>query len=220
LSILANGFGEQSGIYKAAFAASKAYAIAQSVVSINAGIAQAANMPFPSNLIAMASVAMETASIVSNIKAVADTGFAAGGYTGPGGKYQPAGVVHKGEYIFDQASTNRIGVANLEALRNGQPLDATLGRSGFGTGVQNVNSDNSRKTTINAPIEQHFHTPPGVPACVACLGRCSCLITRCRTIRTGKCGFVPVLTIFALELPPLPITMMMWQPSKPTWMPW
>jgi lambda family phage tail tape measure protein len=162
LSILANGFGEQSGIYKAAFAASKAYAIAQSVVSINAGIAQAANMPFPSNLIAMASVAMETASIVSNIKAVADTGFAAGGYTGPGGKYQPAGVVHKGEYIFDQASTNRIGVANLEALRNGQPLDATLGRSGFGTGVQNVNSDNSRKTTINAPIEQHFHTPPGV----------------------------------------------------------
>lgn len=162
MSILANGFGEQSGIYKAAFAASKAYAIAQSVVSINAGIAQAANMPFPSNLIAMASVAMETASIVSNIKAVADTGFAAGGYTGPGGKYQPAGVVHKGEYIFDQASTNRIGVANLEALRNGQPLDATLGRSGFGTGVQNVNSDNSRKTTINAPIEQHFHTPPGV----------------------------------------------------------
>lgn len=162
LSILANGFGEQSGIYKAAFAASKAYAIAQSVVSINAGIAQAANMPFPSNLIAMASVAMETASIVSNIKAVADTGFAAGGYTGPGGKYQPAGVVHKGEYIFDQASTNRIGVSNLEALRNGQPLDATLGRSGFGTGVQNVNSDNSRKTTINAPIEQHFHTPPGV----------------------------------------------------------
>ncbi len=153
LSILANGFGEQSGIYKAAFAASKAYAIAQSVVSINAGIAQAANMPFPSNLIAMASVAMETASIVSNIKAVADTGFAAGGYTGPGGKYQPAGVVHKGEYIFDQASTNRIGVSNLEALRNGQPLDATLGRSGFGTGVQNVSS--SQKTIVHAPIVQN-----------------------------------------------------------------
>ena len=162
LSILANGFGEQSGIYKAAFAASKAYAIAQSMVAINAGIAQAASLPFPSNLMAMATVALETANIVSNIKAVADTGFAAGGYTGPGGKYQPAGVVHKGEYIFDQASTNRIGVSNLEALRNGQPLDATLGRSGFGTGVQNVNSDNSRKTTINAPIEQHFHTSPGV----------------------------------------------------------
>ncbi|HBT4618705.1 TPA: phage tail tape measure protein [Klebsiella pneumoniae] len=162
LSILADGFGQQSGIYKAAFAASKAYAIAQSMVAINAGIAQAASLPFPSNLMAMATVAMETASIVSNIKAVADTGFASGGYTGPGGKYQPAGIVHKGEYVFDQASTNRIGVSQLEALRNGQPLDATLGRTGFGTGVQNVNSDNSSKTTIHAPIEQHFHTPPGV----------------------------------------------------------
>lgn len=162
LSILADGFGQQSGIYKAAFAASKAYAIAQSMVAINAGIAQAASLPLPSNLMAMATVAMETANIVSNIKAVADTGFASGGYTGPGGKYQPAGIVHKGEYVFDQASTNRIGVSQLEALRNGQPLDATLGRTGFGTGVQNVNSDNSSKTTIHAPIEQHFHTPPGV----------------------------------------------------------
>ena len=162
LSILADGFGQQSGIYKAAFAASKAYAIAQSMVAINAGIAQAASLPFPSNLMAMATVAMETANIVSNIKAVADTGFASGGYTGPGGKYQPAGIVHKGEYVFDQASTNRIGVSQLEALRNGQSLDATLGRTGFGTGVQNVNSDNSSKTTIHAPIEQHFHTPPGV----------------------------------------------------------
>ncbi|MGJ3321769.1 phage tail length tape measure family protein [Klebsiella michiganensis] len=162
LSILADGFGQQSGIYKAAFAASKAYAIAQSMVAINAGIAQAASLPFPSNLMAMATVAMETANIVSNIKAVADTGFASGGYTGPGGKYQPAGIVHKGEYVFDQASTNRIGVSQLEALRNGKPLDATLGRSGFGTGVQNVNSDNSRKTTIHAPIEQHFHSPAGV----------------------------------------------------------
>ncbi|HFP9203911.1 TPA: phage tail length tape measure family protein [Raoultella ornithinolytica] len=153
LSILADGFGQQSGIYKAAFAASKAYAIAQSMVAINAGIAQAANMPFPSNLIAMASVAAQTASIVSNIKAVADTGFASGGYTGPGGKYQPAGIVHKGEYVFDQASTNRIGVTQLEALRNGKPLDATLGRSGFGTGVQNVSS--SQKTVVHAPIVQN-----------------------------------------------------------------
>lgn len=149
LSILADGFGQQSGIYKAAFAASKAYAIAQSMVAINAGIAQAASLPFPANLMAMASVAMETASIVSNIKAVADTGFASGGYTGPGGKYQPAGIVHKGEYVFDRASTNRIGVSQLEALRNGKPLDVTLGRSGFGTGVQNVS--NSQQTTIIRP---------------------------------------------------------------------
>lgn len=163
LSILADGFGQQSGIYKAAFAASKAYAIAQSMVAINAGIAQAASLPFPSNLMAMATVALETANIVSNIKAVADTGFASGGYTGPGGKYQPAGIVHKGEYVFDQASTNRIGVSQLEALRNGQPLDATLGRTGFGTGVQNVSNSNQSSTTQHVSISQNINAQGMTP---------------------------------------------------------
>lgn len=161
--IMRTGFGEQSAIYKVAFAASKAFAIADSMVKIQQAIASGAvSAPYPANIIAMASIAAQTASIVSNIQAVSDVGFASGGYTGPGGKYQPAGIVHKGEYVFDQASTNRLGVSQLEALRNGQPLDATLGRTWFGTGVQNVNSDNSSKTTIHAPIEQHFHTPPGV----------------------------------------------------------
>ncbi|HEE4914277.1 TPA: phage tail length tape measure family protein [Klebsiella pneumoniae] len=161
--IMRTGFGEQSAIYKVAFAASKAFAIADSMVKIQQAIASGAvSAPYPANIIAMASIAAQTASIVSNIQAVSGVGFASGGYTGPGGKYQPAGIVHKGEYVFDQESTNRIGVSQLEALRNGQPLDATLGRTGFGTGVQNVNSDNSSKTTIHAPIEQHFHTPPGV----------------------------------------------------------
>lgn len=161
--IMRTGFGEQSAIYKVAFAASKAFAIADSMVKIQQAIASGAvSAPYPANIIAMASIAAQTASIVSNIQAVSGVGFASGGYTGPGGKYQPAGIVHKGEYVFDQASTNRIGVSQLEALRNGQPLDATLGRTGFGTGAQNVNSDNSSKTTIHAPIEQHFHTPPGV----------------------------------------------------------
>nr|WP_237690106.1 phage tail length tape measure family protein [Klebsiella pneumoniae] len=156
--IMRTGFGEQSAIYKVAFAASKAFAIADSMVKIQQAIASGAvSAPYPANIIAMASIAAQTASIVSNIQAVSGVGFASGGYTGPGGKYQPAGIVHKGEYVFDQASTNRIGVSQLDALRNGQPLDATLGRTGFGTGVQNVNSDNRRQTTVHAPINQEFH---------------------------------------------------------------
>ncbi|HCT5788453.1 TPA: phage tail length tape measure family protein [Klebsiella variicola] len=156
--IMRTGFGEQSAIYKVAFAASKAFAIADSMVKIQQAIASGAvSAPYPANIIAMASIAAQTASIVSNIQAVSGVGFASGGYTGPGGKYQPAGIVHKGEYVFDQVSTNRIGVSQLEALRNGQPLDATLGRTGFGTGVQNVNSDNRRQTTVHAPINQEFH---------------------------------------------------------------
>jgi hypothetical protein len=43
-------------------------------------------------------------------------GFAAGGYTGRGGKYEPAGVVHRGEFVFPQESVQRIGVPLLGAL--------------------------------------------------------------------------------------------------------
>ncbi|MGE5981376.1 phage tail length tape measure family protein [Klebsiella aerogenes] len=143
-------FGEQSVMYKAAFVTQKAFALAQAAVLLPMAMAQAlSSQPFPYNLAAMATVAGLMATITSSISSAAAVGFASGGYTGSGGKYQPAGIVHKGEYVFDQESTNRIGVSQLEALRNGKPLDATLGRSGFGTGVQNVS--NSQQTTIIRP---------------------------------------------------------------------
>lgn len=44
-------------------------------------------------------------------------GFATGGYTGAGGKYTPAGIVHKGEYVMPKEATNRIGVGALEYMR-------------------------------------------------------------------------------------------------------
>jgi tape measure domain-containing protein len=47
-------------------------------------------------------------------------GFANGGFTGRGGKYDPAGIVHKGEYVMDAASTKRIGVDNLQAMQAGR----------------------------------------------------------------------------------------------------
>ncbi|MFV3027604.1 phage tail length tape measure family protein [Klebsiella aerogenes] len=151
-------FGEQSAMYKAAFVTQKAFAIAQAALQLPMAMGQAlAGLPFPANIAAMASVVGLMASITSSISSAAAVGFSSGGYTGAGGKYQPAGIVHKGEYVFDQESTNRIGVSQLEALRDGKPLDATLGRSGFGTGVQNVSSDNSRRTTVHAPITQEFN---------------------------------------------------------------
>ncbi|ATF97690.1 TPA: phage tail length tape measure family protein [Citrobacter koseri] len=160
LQILATGFGEQSGIYKAAFAASKAFAIAQSLVSIQQGIAMAAANPFPYNIAAMASVAAATASIVSNIAAVADVGFKGGGYTGGSSINDVRGLVHGKEFVFDAASTKNIGVSNLESIRkNG--LDATLSKPGFGTGAQNVNN-NSNSTVFSPQIQQDFYIQQGV----------------------------------------------------------
>ncbi len=37
------------------------------------------------------------------------TGFAEGGYTGHGSKYQPAGTVHKGEVVWSQADVKAVG---------------------------------------------------------------------------------------------------------------
>lgn len=48
-----------------------------------------------------------------------DTGYYNGGYTGDGGKYQAAGTVHKGEYVFNQESVRRWGVPALESLAAG-----------------------------------------------------------------------------------------------------
>ncbi|MFI2187996.1 phage tail tape measure protein [Streptomyces sioyaensis] len=44
-------------------------------------------------------------------------GFATGGYTGAGGKYTPAGVVHAGEYVIPKEATQRIGLGPLEYMR-------------------------------------------------------------------------------------------------------
>ncbi|GAB4071769.1 phage tail length tape measure family protein [Ancylobacter sonchi] len=57
-------------------------------------------------------------------------GFDEGGYTGPGGKYQPAGIVHAGEYVFSQEAVRRIGVARLEDMHR----VARSGMRGFADG--------------------------------------------------------------------------------------
>lgn len=44
-------------------------------------------------------------------------GFDEGGFTGPGARLEPAGIVHRGEYVFDQDSVRRMGVRNLDAMR-------------------------------------------------------------------------------------------------------
>ncbi|TJN18728.1 phage tail tape measure protein, partial [Escherichia coli] len=42
--------------------------------------------------------------------AAANFHFATGGFTGTGGKYEPAGIVHRGEFVFTKEATSRIGV--------------------------------------------------------------------------------------------------------------
>ena len=61
-------------------------------------------------------------------------GFATGGYTGDGGKYEPAGVVHRGEYVINAESTKRVGLGLLNRL-NGYAEGGLVGGPAAGTGL-------------------------------------------------------------------------------------
>jgi lambda family phage tail tape measure protein len=59
--------------------------------------------------------------------------FSEGGYTGDGGQFDPAGVVHRGEFVFSQAAVNRIGLPVLDAMHNGA---GSTGGGAHGPGAQ------------------------------------------------------------------------------------
>lgn len=45
-------------------------------------------------------------------------GFSSGGYTGDGGKYEPAGIVHRGEYVVNAKTTKDLGLNNSVGVFN------------------------------------------------------------------------------------------------------
>ncbi|MEN0581911.1 phage tail tape measure protein [Phytobacter palmae] len=71
--------------------------------------------------------------------------FDGGGYTGPGGKFEPKGVVHGGEFVFTKESTARLGVGNLYRLMRGY---ATGGLVGAG----NVSVPTMGGISVYAPV--------------------------------------------------------------------
>ena len=60
----------------------------------------------------------KTITDISVLKALAGTltGFSDGGYTGDGGKYETAGVVHKGEFVIDKDTTSKMGLIGSDMV--------------------------------------------------------------------------------------------------------
>ncbi|WP_202742111.1 tape measure protein [Acinetobacter calcoaceticus] len=126
-SMFGSMFGEQSKAYKLMFAADKAYAIAAAGIAIQQNIAAAAKVGFPYNLPLIAGAVAQGASIIANIRAIKDQGFADGGFTGSGGKYEPAGIVHKGEVVWSQEDIKRWGgVGLVENMRKSSGPEAFI----------------------------------------------------------------------------------------------
>lgn len=62
-------------------------------------------------------------------------GHATGGYTGNGGKYDPAGIVHRGEFVFSKAATSRLGVGFLSSLHSAKTAKAGMIAAGLASSV-------------------------------------------------------------------------------------
>ena len=123
---LKNTAGEQSKAYRAMFAVSKAYALADVGVKMGKAVADAWADPSATTiwekLANVAKVSLEQGHVLSMINAISPKGFATGGYTGNMGVNQVAGVVHGQEYVLNAKATKRIGVGNLERLNRGDGI--------------------------------------------------------------------------------------------------
>lgn len=122
--VMLNFVDESSSSYQALVAIQKGANLASVLMnSVTAISAAWASAPFPYNMPAVAMATLETGALQATLQAFTPQGFANGGYTGAGGKYDPAGIVHKGEVVFSQADVARWGgVGNVEALRTSNGL--------------------------------------------------------------------------------------------------
>ncbi|MGC8423250.1 phage tail tape measure protein [Mixta calida] len=79
-----------------------------------------------------------------------------GGFTGAGGKYDPAGIVHKGEFVFTKEATDRIGVSNLYSMMkgyaNGGVVNGAIGTTSFSSGVNSAAGSGQAAIYIDAPV--------------------------------------------------------------------
>ncbi|EBR0040751.1 phage tail tape measure protein [Salmonella enterica subsp. enterica serovar Oranienburg] len=75
--------------------------------------------------------------------------FDTGGFTGFGGKYEPAGIVHRGEFVFTKEATSRIGVDNLYRMMRGYADGGYVGAPG--SPASGMNSGEKSR------FEQHNH---------------------------------------------------------------
>lgn len=88
-------------------------------------------------------------------------GYSEGGYTGPGGRYEVAGVVHKGEYVVPQPEMNNPkvidAVSTIEAIRrqrtNANPLPQNPGEYYEGGYVTSPAGDSSYREFLEAAKE-------------------------------------------------------------------
>lgn len=149
-SSLANGL---SALAKEGSEEQKALAITGLAIdtasAIGGAVASAQTVGYPGNLVAMASAIAAILGAIAEAKAIG--GFAEGGWTGPGNKYDAVGVVHADEYVVPKSINNSPAaqphLAALERMRTGYADGGYVANS-------NTQSANNSLMIANAFINQ------------------------------------------------------------------
>lgn len=112
-----------------------------------------------------AAIAATTPSVtaITSLSAAGMAGFAEGGWTGPGGKYDVAGLVHADEVVWSKGDVARAGgVAAVEALRKGIPGYANGGYTGRSSSYDRLNipkRQNNQQPQAVAPVVNVIENP-------------------------------------------------------------
>lgn len=148
--IIEAGGGKQTKAYRAVFAASRAFALADSIAKVAQAQAQALADPtavtLPQKIANYTAVATAGAGLISSLQT--DNGFKDGGYTGDIGVNDVAGVVHGREYVMPASRTSQYR-DELEQMRRG-----SFGgnqRGGMNVKIINNVSDRVEATVSEAP---------------------------------------------------------------------
>ena len=172
--LVKEGAGEQSGAYKAMFAMQQAFSITSATINALLAYNQVLASPWTFDPISKQVAASITLGMgmanVGMIAAQTIAGFANGGYTGHGGKYEPAGIVHKGEGVLTQEEVKALGGPQgfedlRKSIRRGYSaggLVADTHRVGMGA-VNAINSGGSNSSSSGGDVNITVHvTDSGV----------------------------------------------------------
>ena len=126
---------------KKAFSMQVIQAVAQTATAAINAYSSAAAVPVVGYILAPIAASMavaagmlQVAAIKKQQEASAAQGYAEGGFTGKGKKYEPAGIVHKGEWVASQALVNSpVARPMIDALDYAQRTN-TIGSLGYSSG--------------------------------------------------------------------------------------
>ncbi|HJF73158.1 MAG TPA: phage tail tape measure protein [Gallibacterium anatis] len=117
-----------------------------------------------------ANILMDTAGrdVLKQQVALSDLpGRATGGYTGNGGKYDPAGIVHRGEFVFSKAATSRLGVGFLSSLHSAKTAKAGMIAAGLASSVAMAQPISVEARPTIATVQPTQQTAQAVPMTVS-----------------------------------------------------